>query len=263
MLKYALLTIMAGGSLITTSCATRQAPLSADKQAASKRADLSGLSERMAKLIFIYDADQVPAEFIRSHPVVVGNFFGTGETETHWLGAIHHPRENSNETDYYVALDVKVKKTPKFKPVRGTYRILLLKPSVDSDIGKPGNVYTVVGYSTDEQSGRSDGVVKLYQELRFTDKPTLTSFLNSHLGVNLTQQPFGAVLTADFPQFDEADGRAKHLPKNELRFTERRTPDKDTTRMVTYVFRDNILTAIDVSNLGSNSCAKIAALKPI
>jgi hypothetical protein len=134
-----------------------------------KRHDLSGLSERMAKLTFIYEANQTPAEYIRLHPIVVGNFVYSGETDTHWLGSIHHPRENTSKIDYYIISEVKVKKTTKFKPTSHKYRILILKPSVITDIGKPNTVYKAVGYSIDKHSGRDDGIINLYEELPFID----------------------------------------------------------------------------------------------
>ena len=80
--------------------------IAADGQTASKLDDRSGLSERMAKLNFIYEADQTTAEFIRSHLVVAGHFFRSGETKSHWLGSVQHPQDNTSPTSYYVTTGV-------------------------------------------------------------------------------------------------------------------------------------------------------------
>jgi len=131
----------------------------------------TGLIKRLAKLTYIYSGDQTPAEYIKSHPCVVGGWAYQGETDSHWIGDVHYISDNTLRTGIrYVAFRLKVKKTDKVKidPKKWRGRILLqkanAKASIDERDGKMSD-FTLIGY--DETPAGGDGIFDLFEILPY------------------------------------------------------------------------------------------------
>ena len=138
-----------------------------------KRSDLSGLTQRLAKLTYIYQANQTPADFIRSQPCVVGAWIFQKETDRFWIGDVHYISDNTAaESIRYVAFRLKVKKNPhvKIDMKKWTGRILLQKANPQASLDERDDhfsAFTVIGYSEDKKSGKQDGVIDLHKTLPY------------------------------------------------------------------------------------------------
>ncbi len=137
------------------------------------QSDLSGLTKRLAQLTFVYQANQTPADFIRTHPCVVGTWSYQKETERYWIGDVHYISDNTAaDSIRYVAFRLKVQKSPlvKVNMKKWNGRILLQKANPQAGLDERAPMFLdfkVVGYSDNQQGGKRDGVIDLHKVMPY------------------------------------------------------------------------------------------------
>lgn len=106
-----------------------------------------------------YRGDAKPSFFLRTTPLVAGDWSFTGETETHYLGSLSYPTENTAEYGPgtagvpFVVSNLKIRKSDDM-PIDLTERypgLVLRDPDPDTPLSMRGDdtVYELVGYAMD------------------------------------------------------------------------------------------------------------------
>ena len=137
---------------------------------ASKRDDRSELGDKLSQLTYIYQADMAPAEFIRRHACVVGDWEYQSETDSHWIGMLYYVSDNSDpEIRIGAQLQVRKSKAVKVDMKKWKGRILLQKNNpqwtLDGPEGEESD-FTVLGY---DKRGNflNGGIINLHKVLPY------------------------------------------------------------------------------------------------
>lgn len=108
--------------------------------------------DRLKKFMYIYPEDVKPVDYLESNPIMIGSWRFTDETETHWIGNLHHPSENISAGGLFMEKDFQIKKDPNLKiNFRDRYYYLIFtldKPvtmAVEQHLRK-GRSMALVGY---------------------------------------------------------------------------------------------------------------------
>jgi len=98
-------------------------------------------------LISVYPEERSFQSYVNSHPCVAGEWFYKSETETHWIGALSYPTQNTDPAGArYWQSGVRIAKRPGLtidlsQASSGVTSVVLLKPAKDTD------AYELVAYS--------------------------------------------------------------------------------------------------------------------
>ena len=125
-----------------------------------------GLAEFFKGMNFINIGDAMPEEFIRTHPCMTGSWEGVKETDTHWIGRLYYPSDNTKDEVNFMTADFKIKKDAQIKIDLSKWKgtLILLMPKANSrDDDQIGNAeFTLIAHSK-EQNFMNDGISELHK----------------------------------------------------------------------------------------------------
>ncbi len=135
----------------------------------SRRNDVSGLPEKLARMTFVHAGTLSPKEFVQSHHCVVGTWEYRSETKTHWVGVLHYPSNNHQKDSITFLADARIRKSGDVKVDMTTWKgrlLLQAKPSkpVAGQKKPPTPEMLVIGY---DKAGLRDGIVDLHEALPY------------------------------------------------------------------------------------------------
>ncbi len=147
-----------------------------NQQKISNREDFTGLNDRrLEHLTYIYKGEMTPAQYIQSHPAIIGTWRYHSETKTHWIGDLHYPTDNTDRptpNSFYMVSKLKVKKVSVPNLVidmKNMPRRILLEKSnpkafLDDRDGKVLD-FTLIGF--EKVVGHTTGIIPLFSVLPY------------------------------------------------------------------------------------------------
>jgi hypothetical protein len=124
------------------------------------------LAKFVKGLNFINIGEGKPEDFMRAHPCMTGSWEGVRETDTHWIGRLYYPSDNTKEEINFMTADFKIKKDAQIKIDLSKWKgtLILLMPKANSrDDDQIGNAeFTLIAHSK-EQNFMNDGISELHK----------------------------------------------------------------------------------------------------
>ena len=134
---------------------------------------IAKVTKLIQNLEFIHLGDMKAGDFMRAHPCMTGSWEGVKETDTHWIGRLYYPSDNTKDGSAYMTADFKIKKDAEIKIDLSKWkgRLILLMPKPDSrDEDQIGHAeFTLIDHSKHEDL-LNDGIWELHKLFPYKPK---------------------------------------------------------------------------------------------